>query len=219
MLVSRNTHPFETSTKTVDEYKERLSPDMTAQEHAMWLMETVAMTTEGYIVRRRRGENGCYLQETSEMNLKKILNFVIALENEVITTKGTTTTTTKQIKKYNIMSLITDITLRPEMKFYDGMELFTTDPHKLSRYIPPTHPDIDTSRAKNWIEFLRTLVHNPRAFDEEISSHAFRLRYSETFIEKCFVHHSKKGNTGKSTLAWTLSLLYPKLANPAVSHK
>lgn len=212
------THPFETSTRTIDAYKESVNANMRADEHAEWIRETVAITTEGFIVRRRHN-NGFYLAELNENGLRTILNFTIAIETETVSTKGDTRTTTINIRKYKIMDLITDISMRPDMKFYDGMELFTSDPHKLSRYVPPIYPEIDTAWAKRWLEFLRSLVSNQRAFDEEISSHAFRLRYPETFIEKCFVHYSKKGNTGKTTLAWTLSLLYPKLSNPAVNHK
>ena len=210
-------HPFQTSTHTIDEYKElQIQREFTAQEHVQWLMETVAQTTKGYIFKRRRG-SGYWLEEiTADAVIKRMLNFDITLAHKTTTTVGVTSTTKTTLKHYKAYAFVASAE-HPKLMAYDALEMFTSDPHRLSRYVPPIGPAND-DWAERWINYLRSRVVNQRAFDEEISSHAYRLRYPSTFIEKCFVHHSVEGNTGKSTLAWTLSLLYPKLANINVRH-
>ena len=199
---------FLNSTRSIDEYKATVNAETTPAEHSRWLQETVAQTTEGYIVRRKRG-SGYYYKEIPELTLRKILNFTITVSE----TKGDKSV----VRKWKIVDLLTDLNARPELATYNGMDMITSDPFKLSRYVPPIGPE-NNEWAKSWLDYLRTRVNNVRSFDEEISSHAYRLRYPDSFIEKCFVHYSRKGNTGKSTLAWTLGLLYPTLANVSVAH-
>ena len=213
-------HPFETSTRTVDEYKRSITEDMTFEEHAQWLLETIAESTCGFIVRRER-RSSFYYQEIDDRTFSKMLNKKLTVYKKVTTldSKGCTVTKETPYVKH-IVDLVNDPSLGVKLMYYDGMELYSADPHILSRYVPPQIPS-DSSvdeLAIKVIDFMRSRVKNPRAFDEEISSHAYRLRYPETFIEKCFVHYSKEGSTGKSFLAGLLSMMYPKLANINVHH-
>ena len=59
-------HIFETSTRTIDEYKRAVNPNMKPDEHAQWLMETVAQSTKGWIVKRERS-TGFYYEECSDI--------------------------------------------------------------------------------------------------------------------------------------------------------
>ena len=210
-------HPFLTSTHTIDEYKElQHKREFAALEHVQWLMETVAQTTHGYIFKRRRGHSYWLEEVKADAIIKRILNFNITVAHETTTTVGNSSTTKRTLKQYKAYTFITSED-HPALATYDCLEMFTRDPHRLSRYVPPMGPENDEWAAQV-IDFMRSRVINPRAFDEEISSHAYRLRYPSSFIEKCFVHHCLHGNSGKSTLAWMLSLVYPKLANISVTH-
>ena len=181
---------FKNSLVTIDEYKQHIKPTMTANQHVESLRQCLARTTKGWIVKRRRF-NGYYYEELSNSELFNILSFEI--KYEILGKK----------KKINIFGYINQVEIVSRFQYYDSLELFTSDSNKLSRYVPPIG-ERDDKWAQRWLEFMRSRVNNPRAFDEEISAHAYRLRYPQTFIEKCFVHYSKEGHTGKSTLAWTL---------------
>ena len=192
-------HPFLTSTHTIDEYKElQHKREFSAREHVQWLMETVAQTTDGYIFKYRRG-HGYYLKEVNaDALIKRVLNFNITVTHETKTTVGNTSTTKRTLKQYKAYAFITSED-HPALATYDCLEMFTRDPHRLSRYVPPMGPANDEWAAQV-IDFMRSRVINPRAFDEEISSHAYRLRYPSSSIEKCFVHHCLHGNSAAAPL-------------------
>ena len=60
-------------------------------------------------------------------------------------------------------------------------------------------------------------LRNPSPLHELLSSHAYRFRHANTFIEKFFIHFSKESTTGKSLLAAILGIMYPRFANLGAS--
>ena len=73
-------HPFLPSTHTIDEYKElQHKPEFSALEHAQWLMETVAQTTNRYVFKRRRGHSYWLEEVKADAIIKRMLNFNITV--------------------------------------------------------------------------------------------------------------------------------------------
>ena len=212
---------FESSDYTIDEYKIEvgINTDMTIEQHAERLCKCVAVSTMGFIVKRRT-PSGFEYQEMRARELKDtILSFSIPFvkETKKVDSKGNIYVSSSEIKSKNVVDVIIDPQSRPNMAYYDRLVLVAQSEHELGRCVPPLGP-YDDSLGERLILFLRSRVNNTRAFDELISSHAYRLRHPDAFIEKCFVHYSPQGNTGKTFLAGMLGLLYPKAANVAVKH-
>ena len=190
---------------------------MTVEDHLKWLSETVAIMTEGYIIKRRDAAAGFKYEEIDGEKLsKKVFNIRFDAEFDLgVDEKGKPKKVTKKITS---MYFLQEAAYQSYFQKYDDLELFTDEPNKLSRFIPPAG-DVDKDLAKRIIEFFRNKrIKNPRAFDELISSHAYRLRYPNAFIEKIFVYYSKQGNTGKSFLAGLLAMMYPGYANVQIKH-
>jgi hypothetical protein len=98
------------------------------------------------------------------------------------------------------------------------MKLFGSNPKYLNLFRPPCGKYIE-GLAEKVISFFESRVKNPTALRELLSSHAYRFRHPNAFIEKCFIHFSKSGNTGKSLLAAILGLMYGKYANTAAQQQ
>lgn len=192
------------------------NPEAPVQEVASNLRSCIARTTKGFIIKRQM-ENSWRYEMVPMSQAKTLFGFMVPIE------VPTETVVNKQVVKFNkkeyksLFAVLTNPLLAPQLAFYNDLELMSSDPNILSAYVPP-QGDYDDEFAKELIEFMRSRVRNKRAFDDEISSHAYRLRHPEAFIEKCYVHHSTQGKTGKSFLVETLSLLYPHLANVGVKH-
>ena len=214
-------HPFNTSTYTVDEYKidANTNPDMSIEQHAEKLCKCVASSTIGFIVKRRT-PTGYEYQEMRARELKDtVLSFSIPFvkETKKVDSRGNVYVANSEIKFKNVVDVISDPQSRPNLAYYDKLVLVAQSKHELGRCVPPLGP-YDDALGERLIQFLRSRINNTRAFDELISSHVYRLRHPDAFIEKCFVHYSPQGNTGKTFLAGMLGMLYPKAANVAVKH-
>ena len=166
---------------------------------------TAKMTGGGYILREKQSTGYTYVAKTS-LEIRDIFSMNLKINNG------------QSIKTRKLYDIINDKEFNARWKYYTGVKLMSADSYILCLYVPPLHPQADVQKAKDLVEFLRSRVKNPRAFDEYCSSHAFRLRNRNAFIEKVFVFFSIQGNTGKSFTASMFGLLYPNLANTGVKH-
>ena len=106
--------------------------------------------------------------------------------------------------------------IEKELVFFDGIRHVGFSERFLNMFRPPTGIYIK-GLAERIIKFFEERLHYPSALHELLSSHAYRFRHSNTFIEKFFIHFSKESTTGKSLLAAILATMYPRFANIGVS--
>ena len=215
-------HPFLASSYTIDNYKREVmtGTSITLAEHAEKIRSCIANSTLGYIVKRDDPVVGFKYIEMIERDLKNILSFNVPFKKEEkkIDPNGNEYVSKASISYKNVVDVIKNAeTMPPDMKYYNNLVMVSHSSDDLSLYIPPQGA-VDVALARGLVDFMRSRIKNPRAFDELISSHAYRLRHPDAWIEKCFIHFSVEGNTGKSFLAAMLGSLYPKLANVAVKH-
>ena len=204
---------FETSMLTYSEFNEWLfdhrAPN--TDELNKRICECIARTANGFITRERT-RTGIRYQAITNTDARSKFACQILLR-----AYGTNGLPSAKAVKCSLFQYLINTETSPHLSHYDGLTLLTDDPHMLCEYVPP-QGEPDLKLAENLIEFMRSRVRNTRAFDEEISSHAYRLRHPGAFIEKCFVHHCVHGNSGKSFLAGMLAKMYPRLANAGVQH-
>jgi hypothetical protein len=92
--------------------------------------------------------------------------------------------------------------------YFQGHDLISNNP--ILSLFKPLQGKLINGLIPAILMFLRSRAFNVRAFDELISSHAFRLRNPSVFISKVFIFYSIQPHTGKSCLAHFLSLIYGK---------
>ena len=215
------TSAFETSTLTFSAFNKWLYENRGAsiEEINKRIRECIARTPNGYIIREHNKEGNFRYQALSKSDARAIFDSPItwSTDTEIRCSAKTTKTTRKTIEK-SLYAYINNPATSPSLQYYNGLTLLTDDPTMLCDYVPP-QGEYDDAFAAKLIEFMRSRVKNKRAFDEEISSHAYRLRHPDAFIEKCFIHHCTDGNSGKSFMAGMLAKMYPRLANVGVQHQ
>jgi hypothetical protein len=206
---------FETSPQTFNSYSMLSHTYTTKRQHMDIIRAFIAINHNGgYIVKfKNETGNGWVYRTVKEPDLKQnILNSVITLtEPETQTTTdpdGNCTTITKnKINRIKPYKWIQDQTERAKFAQYYATRVYSKNDEVLSLYrLPPT--EYEPELVREFIEFYESRVFNIRSLHEELASHAHRFRNPEVFIEKCFIHYSAEGNTGKSLLSAALALMY-----------
>lgn len=194
---------FTENNYSLNEYRDDLKRLITFEDHLKALKKCVACLTNGYVIKERK-ENGVIYTCLKRSNANDYFGFTI----EYRSVKLIETTCVKFLKS-----------VESELIRFDEVKLMGSNPRCLNKFRPPTGTYLEGIPEKI-IEFFESRVYNPIALHEELSSHAYRLRHPNTFIEKCFVHYSPNyGNCGKSLLAGILSLMYPGFTNVAVQQQ
>ena len=210
---------FETSTFCHDGFSKWLyeNPQAAVEEMNQKIIECIARTPHGYIIRKSDKHGNYRYQALSKSDASKLFDVPITFRITTETSSGSKTTRTEKTIQKSLYQYINTPATSPPLKFYRELTLLSDESDVLSDYVPP-QGEVDLKFAEDLIAFMRSRVKNKRAFDEEISSHAYRLRHPGAFIEKCFIHHCIEGNSGKSFIAGMLAEMYPRLADVAVKH-
>lgn len=194
---------FTDNSESLNEYQENNTSLTTFEEHKEAIQQCVARTVGGFIIKTKT-ENDVEYKQIKRAGANDYLGFQISYQEG------------KKLKSTTCLKLVKEI--ESELAFFDGMKIMGSNERFLNLFRPPCGQYI-TGLPEKIIKFFEKRVENPVALHECLSSHAYRFRYPNTFIEKCFIHYSPTGNTGKSLLAAILGLMYPKFANVAVQQQ
>lgn len=189
---------------TLNEYRDDLNKLIYYESHLNALKKCVAVLLDGYII-KTRCDNG--IAYTCIKRSKTLDYFGFKINYKI----------GKKYEEKTCLKFIKDI--EQDLIRFDGVKIMSSNPRCLSKYRPPTGVYLEGVPEKI-ISFFETRIYNPTALHEELSSHVYRLRHPNTFIEKCFVYYSPNyGNCGKSLLAGILGLMYPGFSNVAVQQQ
>ena len=99
---------------------------------------------------------------------------------------------------------------RRHMAMFERTELMSSNPLALSFFRPVRIKDEEycPARVKEFLDFIETRVLDPRAWQEELASHAYRFRHPDARMVKVFIHFSVTGGTGKTFLMHLFGGLY-----------
>ena len=206
---------FVESHMTLDRYDEQCGYITELSKHLDALSKCIAKTTDGYVIRRRTDEGYRY-EEISNKDLALKVNVEYTLEESQTKANGTTETIERVVKPMH--NFVRRDWQAKYLAHYDRVELFSSNPKVLSKYIPPHHEFANDSEyielAEKTIKFLKSRMRPgfEVALEEEFASHAYRLRHPGAHVEKVFVRYDPKGNTGKGLLSSVMSFMYPNVS-------
>ena len=193
-------HPFQTSTLTLNEYLRKFKLLSDIDQHKQSIQACIARCTNGgFIVKNLNTANGSpiyrvvTIKEMSE-RLCESTHFTIQCKTEVPSKNGTSTMVVKQTTiKFSPMNYLREgeDDAYPLARYHD-VALMSRTEGVLSLYIPPKHKDASDEFALKFINQMRTRFYNPEAFIEELRAHAYRLRYPDAHIEELFIHYSSE---------------------------
>ena len=194
---------FTENNYSLNEYRDDLNKLMSFKDHLNALKKCVACLLTGYVIKERK-EGGVIYTCIKRSNASDYFGFSVMYRDG-------------KIKETTCLKLIKEI--ENELIRFDEVKLMGSNPRCLNIFRPPTGKYLEGIPEKI-ISFFETRVYNPIALHEELSSHAYRFRHPNAFIEKMFIHYSPNyGNCGKSLLAGILGLMYPGFANVAVQQQ
>ena len=199
-----------------NEFREDLnqSKKLTLTQIKERLQKCVSVLPNGFAVKLRQ-ENGVKYEVIKRSDMNNYFGFLAKFQTVIVTTDdvGNETEKTKVISK-KCKKIIEDF--EGDLIFFDGIRHVGFSERFLNMYRPPVGKYIK-GLAERIIDFFEKRLHNPSALHELLSSHAYRFRHANTFIEKFFIHFSKESTTGKSLLAAILGTMYLYFANLAAS--
>ena len=121
----------------------------------------------------------------------------------------------KDSVEISLYEVLNKVEYRKLMKKYDGVELLSDDPNTYQVYKPPVGV-YDEKLIQEWLSYMREdRIENPEAFNELLSSHAFRFRHPNEFLAKFFINYGSNGGEGKGFMNACFESVYPKLASVA----
>jgi hypothetical protein len=148
------------------------------------------------VVLKKRNERGViqykFISGTEASNYLK-------LKSKIISNRGFITILPNK--------LLSDSEFVPFFAHYDEMDIYSSNPNFLNRFRLP-QGTLMPNLGQSFIEFWRTRIENTDALEELFSSHSYRFRNPEVFIEKAFIQYDPLGGAGKSTLSYMLGLMY-----------
>jgi hypothetical protein len=194
---------FINNSESLNDYQECNVLFDTFEEHLEAIQKCIARTVGGFIIKMKT-DNDVEYKQIKRSNANDYLGFTITYMEK---RKSKVTTCLKFVKE-----------IESELVYFDGMRIMGSNKRFLNTYRPPCGKYIE-GLPERIIEFFEKRIENKGALHECLSSHAYRFRYPSTFIEKCFIHYSPTGNTGKSLLAAILGLMYPNFANVAAQQQ
>jgi hypothetical protein len=113
-----------------------------------------------------------------------------------------------EFKEVNIAALLKKDIYRKHLASYRGSVLWSNDEYRLSRFKPPAG-NYNREIVEYFIKLMKSRVINPKAWEEELASHAYRIqRDGNVFIPKYFVHVDPNGHAGKSFNATAFAQMY-----------
>lgn len=197
---------FTNNNYTLNDYRDEMPGLNSYEQHLSALKKCVACLLDGFVIKQRKS-GGIKYTQIKRSKANEYFGFNIAYEPTPRKAK-TSTTALKFIKENE-----------SEFSIFDEVAIMGSNPRCLNLYRPPAGEYLEGIPEKI-ISFFESRVYNPIALHEELSSHAYRFRHPDSFIEKCFIHYSPNyGNTGKSLLAAILGFMYPNFANVAVQQQ
>ena len=203
---------FEKSFKTIGDYKNESRFFTTIAEHYKYLIQCVAISQTGYIIKNRVANSYRYKEVTiNELRNQLDGKAIMKLKKKVWNAKKQELDEIDDTVSFNACKEIQE-TLRPELAYYHKTDLFSDEEGVLSRYVPPSG-DANPELAEKFIKFFESRVYNPEALHDMLSAHAYRLRHPSVKIEKVFILYSPPpGNSGKTFLSSAIDMLYPDLS-------
>ena len=201
---------------SLNEFREevRKTKKLTYIQIKQKIQRCVAVLPNGFAVKLRE-ENGVRYNIIKRSNINDIFGFNLTFNS--LTTVTDEVGNSEQVMKPTMKKCKVIIeAIENDLIFFDGVRHVGFSDRFLNMYRPPTGKYIEGLPEKI-IKFFEDRLHYPSALHELLSSHAYRFRHSNTFIEKFFIHFSKESTTGKSLLAAILGTMYPRYANLGAS--
>jgi len=211
---------FKSSTYRKEQYICDAGKFKTLSKMLYKLKQCLAINTHGgYIIKLKSEEDNKTMQfqciKENELNDQHLnINFEFDSTEEQKEKMRTQKKKVQDVYSINVKKLLKQAKYISQFDSFDGIALLSKDLKVLQLYNPPAKTQYNQKLIDNWIAFMKTLIHNPEAFDELLDSHAYRFRHVDDFIEKFFVNYGT-GNNGKSFLVACLAKIYPGLANSA----
>lgn len=113
-----------------------------------------------------------------------------------------------EFKEVHVASLLKKDTYRRYLATFRGSVVWSDDENRLSVFKPPAGK-YNRPIVEFFIERMKDRVVNPKAWEEEFASHAYRIqRDGNVFIPKYFIHVDPNGHAGKSFNAAAFAQLY-----------
>ena len=195
-----------------DEFKQKTK--LTLPQIKEKLQKCIAVLPNGFAVKLRE-ENDVRYGIIKRSNINDYFGFIITyIHNTVVTDEeGNEEQVSKEVSKKckKILEAFEN-----ELIFFDGVRHVGFNDRFLNMFRPPAGKYIK-GLPERIIKFFEDRLHYTDALHELLSSHAYRFRHSNTFIEKFFINFSEESTTGKSLLTAILATMYPRYANIGVS--
>lgn len=113
-----------------------------------------------------------------------------------------------EFKEVHVGSLLKKDIYRKYLASFRGSVVWSDDEHQLSTYKPPAG-NYNKEIVEFFIAKMLSRVVNPKAWEEEFASHAYRIqREGNAFIPKYFMHVDPNGHAGKSFNAAAFAQMY-----------
>lgn len=212
---------FKNSDYTVENFQHDFTGIKPISELINKLRLCVAINTRGGYIVKFRSEEDHKTILFQDIKRKELIEYIGTLTFTYQTTEADKQRMKDQHKKVKdvetvkIEHIFTNNLYLRSFDLYDGIDLMTSNENILQLYNPPTGT-YDEQLINAWLEFMKSLIHNPEAFDELLDSHAYRFRHPSEYIEKFFINYGT-GHNGKSYLASCLASAYPGFANVATT--
>ena len=193
---------FYESDETLESFQTKFPYFNTRAEGEDALREVVALTTDGFMVKRQNEWCGYTYEQKSFDELKKLFfAYIEVKDNEH----------SKKTKRWYPWQSLGDGDFHRRMARFTSISLMSERSGVLSLFKPPmlvSDDEYQPERVKTLISFLESRVLDPKALHEELSTHAYRFRHPDARFAKVFIHYATTGGTGKTFLMNLFGMLY-----------
>ena len=181
-LMNKSKFNFKNSDYTVENFQHDFTGIKPISELVDKLRLSVAINTRGGYIVKFRSEEDHKTILFQDIKNKELKDYIGALTFTYQTSEADKQRMRDQHKKVKdvetvrLEHIFTNNLYLRSFNLYDGIDLMTTNENILQLYNPPTGT-YDEQLINDWLAFIKSLIHNPEAFDELLDSHAYRFRH------------------------------------------